>query len=152
VTHCRFVNDSLQKLIRAAETCVLHVTDTGQASKLDMTYSPVLKPQVINIQGCERCDIVESFRLIVSTTVTLTSPLPKRVLAHLLDVHISKVTTTLCILNSASEVPENLDSNRSGSSHYHSKTILSTQKKKRLPRSEWTRNSLIEGWRKTACV
>ncbi|EXL64643.1 hypothetical protein FOPG_19104 [Fusarium oxysporum f. sp. conglutinans race 2 54008] len=60
--------------------------------------------------------------------------------------------TTLCMLNSVLEVPESLDSNRSVSSIYHSKTILSIQITKRPPRSEWTRKSLIEGWRKTACV
>ncbi|KAG7402518.1 Vegetative incompatibility protein HET-E-1 [Fusarium oxysporum f. sp. rapae] len=66
-TLCRFVNDSCLGSPDELLQSVLHVTGTGQASKLDMTYSPVLTQQVIGRSGRERCDIVESFRLIVGT-------------------------------------------------------------------------------------
>ncbi|KAF9769283.1 hypothetical protein IL306_013312, partial [Fusarium sp. DS 682] len=109
-TICRFVNDSClgnpDKLLQS----VLHHTSNSHASKLDMTYSPVLKQQVINRLGRERRDIIESFRLIVGTIVTLASPLSVRALALLLDVHIDEVTTRLRMLHSALEVPESLDS------------------------------------------
>ncbi|EXK24214.1 hypothetical protein FOMG_19048 [Fusarium oxysporum f. sp. melonis 26406] len=109
-TICRFVNDSYlgnpDKLLQS----VLHDASNGHASKLDMTYSPVLKQQVVNRSGRERCDIIESFRLIVGTIVTLASPLSMRALALLLDVHIDEVTTRLRVLHSVLEVPETLDS------------------------------------------
>ncbi|KAH7153735.1 WD40-repeat-containing domain protein [Fusarium sp. MPI-SDFR-AT-0072] len=109
-TICRFVNDSYlgspDKLLRS----VLHHTGNNQASKLDMTYSPVLEQQVVNRSGRERCDIIESFRLIAGTIITLASPLSARALALLLDVHIDEVTTRLRMLHSVLEVPESLDS------------------------------------------
>ncbi|SCO92738.1 related to RSA4-WD-repeat protein required for maturation and efficient intra-nuclear transport [Fusarium oxysporum] len=109
-TLCRFINDSClgspDKLLQS----VLHHTSNGHTSKLDMTYSPVLKQQVINRSGRERRNIIKSFRLIVGTIITLASPLPVRALALLLDVHIDEVTTGLRMLHSVLEVPESLDS------------------------------------------
>jgi hypothetical protein len=75
-----------------------------------MTYSPVLEQQVVNRSGRERRDIIESFRLIVGTIITLASPLSVRALALLLHVHIDEVTTKLRMLHSVLEVPESLDS------------------------------------------
>ncbi|QPC63173.1 hypothetical protein HYE67_005404 [Fusarium culmorum] len=70
-TICRFVNDSClgnpDKLLQS----VLHHTSNNYASKLDITYSPVLKQQVVNRLGRERRNIIESFCLIVSTIITL---------------------------------------------------------------------------------
>ncbi|KAM5527628.1 vegetative incompatibility protein HET-E-1 [Fusarium oxysporum f. sp. phaseoli] len=109
-TLCRFVNDSCLGSPDELLQSVLHLTDNGHASKLDMTYSPVLKQQVVNRTGRERCDIIESFRLVVGTIITLASPLSMRALALLLDVHINKVTTRLRVLHSVLEVPESLDS------------------------------------------
>ncbi|KAG5658696.1 hypothetical protein KAF25_010877 [Fusarium avenaceum] len=109
-TLCRFVNDSCLGSPDELLQSVLHITDTGQASKLDMTYSPVLKQQVVNRPGRERREIVESFRLIVGASVTLASPLSMRALALLLDVHVSRVTTRLSMLHSVLDVPESLDS------------------------------------------
>ncbi|EWZ77335.1 hypothetical protein FOWG_18245 [Fusarium oxysporum f. sp. lycopersici MN25] len=109
-TLCRFISDSClgspDKLLQG----VLHYTSNGHASKLDMTYSPVLKQQVINRSGRERRNIIKSFRLIVGTIITLASPLPVRALALLLNVHIDEVTTGLGMLHSVLEVPESLDS------------------------------------------
>ncbi|KAH7202847.1 hypothetical protein BKA60DRAFT_499219, partial [Fusarium oxysporum] len=108
-TLCRFVNDrylgSPDELLQS----VLNVAGTGQSSKLDMTYSPVLKQQVVNRSGSERWDIIESFRLIVGTIVALANPLSMRALALLLDIHISKVTTRLSALHSVLDIPETLD-------------------------------------------
>ncbi|KAM0346561.1 hypothetical protein ACHAP4_011668 [Fusarium culmorum] len=109
-TICRFVNDSClgnpDKLLQS----VLHHTSNNYASKLDITYSPVLKQQVVNRSGRERRNIIESFRLIVSTIITLASPLPVRALALLLDVYIDEVTTRLRMLYSVLEVPDSIDS------------------------------------------
>ncbi|KAI7762193.1 hypothetical protein LZL87_006588 [Fusarium oxysporum] len=89
-TLCRFISDpylgSPDELLQS----VLDVAGTGQGSKLDMTYSPVLRQQVLNRSGSERLDIIESFRLIVGSIVTLANPLSMRALALLLDVHVSK--------------------------------------------------------------
>ncbi|EWZ77345.1 hypothetical protein FOWG_18235 [Fusarium oxysporum f. sp. lycopersici MN25] len=109
-TLCRFVNDSCLGNPDELLQSVLHLTGNGHASKLDMTYSPVLKQQVINRSGRERCEIVQSFRLVVGTIITLASPLSMRALALLLDVHVNKVTTRLRVLHSVLEVPERLDS------------------------------------------
>ncbi|KAF5529466.1 heterokaryon incompatibility protein het-E-1 [Fusarium mexicanum] len=110
VTLCRFINDSClgspDKLLQS----VLHHTSNGHVSKLDMTYSPVLEQQVVNRSGRERRDIIESFRLIVGTIITLASPLPVRALALLLNVHIDEVITRLRMLHSVLEIPESLDS------------------------------------------
>ncbi|RYC80662.1 Vegetative incompatibility protein HET-E-1 [Fusarium oxysporum f. sp. narcissi] len=109
-TICRFVNDSClgnpDKLLQS----VLHHTSKDHASKLDMTYSPVLKQQVVNRSGRERRNIIENFRLIVGTITTLASPLSVRALALLLDVHIDEVTTRLRMLHSVLEVPDSIDS------------------------------------------
>ncbi|KAF9765081.1 hypothetical protein IL306_002692 [Fusarium sp. DS 682] len=109
-TICRFVNDSClgspDKLLQS----VLHHTSNGHTSKLHMTYSPVLKQQVINRPGRERRDIIESLRVILGTIITLASPLSVRALALLLNVHIDEVTTRLRMLHSVLEVPESLDS------------------------------------------
>ncbi|KAG8664912.1 uncharacterized protein FPOAC1_012889 [Fusarium poae] len=108
-TLCRFINDryigSPDELLQS----VLNVAGTGQGSKLDMTYSPVLRQQVLHRSGSERLDIIESFRLIVGTIVTLANPLSMRALALLLDVHVSKVTTRLSALHSVLDIPETLD-------------------------------------------
>ncbi|KAI7762677.1 hypothetical protein LZL87_014165 [Fusarium oxysporum] len=89
-TLCRFINDrylgSPDELLQS----VLKAAGTGQGSKLDMTYSPVLSQQVLNRSGSERLDIIESFRLIVGTIVTLANPLSIRALALLLDIQVSK--------------------------------------------------------------
>ncbi|KAH7183439.1 uncharacterized protein B0J16DRAFT_307708 [Fusarium flagelliforme] len=108
-TLCRFINDrylgSPDELLRN----VLSVAGAGQGSRLDMAYSPVLKQQVANRSGNERLDIIESFRLVVGTIVTLANPLSMRALALLLDVHINKVTTRLSALHSVLDVPDTLD-------------------------------------------
>ncbi|EXL39519.1 hypothetical protein FOCG_17876 [Fusarium oxysporum f. sp. radicis-lycopersici 26381] len=108
-TLCRFINDRylgspdelLQRVLKAA--------GTGHGSKLDMTYSPVLSQQVLNRSGSERLDIIESFRLIVGTIVTLANPLSMRALALLLDIQVSKVTTRLSALHSVLDIPDTLD-------------------------------------------
>lgn len=109
-TLCRFVSDSCLGSPDELLKTVLYAIGTGQARKLDITYSQVLKQQVVKRPGCERRDIIDSFRLIVGTIVTLASPLSIRALAILLDVHMSKVTTRLSMLHSVLDVPQNLDS------------------------------------------
>ncbi|WAO94541.1 Hypothetical protein NCS54_01212900 [Fusarium falciforme] len=109
-TLCRFINDSSLGNPDELLQRVLNLTGNSHASKLDMTYSPVLEQQVINRSGRERHDVIESFRLIVGTIVTLASPLSMRALALLLDIHIDKVTTRLKMLHSVLEVPGTLDS------------------------------------------
>ncbi|GKU04331.1 hypothetical protein FLAG1_07048 [Fusarium langsethiae] len=88
-TLCRFINDrylgSPDELLQS----VLKVSGTGQGSKLDMTYSPVLRQQVLDRSGDERLDIIESFRLIVGTIVILANPLSMRALALLLDIQVN---------------------------------------------------------------
>ncbi|KAF5707242.1 hypothetical protein FMUND_11200 [Fusarium mundagurra] len=109
-TLCRFVNDSCLGSPDELLQSVLHRTGNNQASKLDMTYSPVLEQQVVNRSGREKSDIIESFRLIVGTIITLASPLPMHALALLLNVHVNKVATRLRALHSVLEVPESLES------------------------------------------
>ncbi|SCO91194.1 related to RSA4-WD-repeat protein required for maturation and efficient intra-nuclear transport [Fusarium oxysporum] len=108
-TLCRFISDSHLGNPDGLLQEVLCSTNSGHASKLDMTYSPVLKQQVINRSGRERCDIVKSFRLVVGTIITLASPLSMRALALLLDADVNKVTTRLRVLHSVLEVPRSLD-------------------------------------------
>ncbi|KAJ0146221.1 D-xylose 1-dehydrogenase [Fusarium oxysporum f. sp. albedinis] len=109
-TICRFIGDSClgspDKLLQS----VLRHTSNSHASKLNITYSPVLEQQVVNRPDRERRNIIESFRLIVGTIVTLASPLSVRALALLLDEDIDEVTTRLRMLHSVLDVPENIDS------------------------------------------
>jgi hypothetical protein len=109
-TLCRFINDSCLSSPNELLQRVLHLTGSSHASKLDMTYSPVLEQQIINRSGRERRDVIESFRVVIGTIVTIASPLSMRALALLLDVHIDKVTTRLRMLHSVLEVPGTLDS------------------------------------------
>ncbi|KAJ3469714.1 hypothetical protein MRS44_003779 [Fusarium solani] len=109
-TLCRFINDSRLGSPDELLQRVLHLTGNSHASKLDMTYSPVLEQQVVNRSGGERRDVIESFRLVVGTIVTLASPLSMRALALLLDVHIDKVSTRLKVLHSVLDVPKTLNS------------------------------------------
>ncbi|KAM0294477.1 hypothetical protein ACHAPM_011216 [Fusarium culmorum] len=109
-TICRFVNDSCLGSPDELLQRLLEVTGSSHISKLGMTYLPVLEQQVINRPGRERRDVIESFRLIVGTIITLARPLSIRALALLLDVHVSKVATRLSMLHSVLEVPESLDS------------------------------------------
>ncbi|EGU72230.1 hypothetical protein FOXB_17261, partial [Fusarium oxysporum f. sp. conglutinans Fo5176] len=109
-TLCRFINDSCLGSPDELLQRVLHLTGSDHASKLDMTYSPVLEQQVINRSGRERRDVIENFRLVVGTIVTLANPLSMRALALLLNVHIDKVATRLKILHSVLDVPKTLNS------------------------------------------
>ena len=108
-TLCRFVNDRClggpDRLLQR----VLSHKGNGQASQLDMTYYPVLEQQVINRPERQKHDIIESFLLIVGTTITLATPLSVRALARLLNVDLDEVTTRLRMLHSVLEVPECLD-------------------------------------------
>ncbi|EXL66214.1 hypothetical protein FOPG_17596 [Fusarium oxysporum f. sp. conglutinans race 2 54008] len=108
-TLCRFINDRYLGNPDELLQSVLKVAGTGQGSKLDMTYSPVLRQQVLDRSGSERLDIIESFRLIVGTIVTLANPLSMRALALLLDIQVSKVTTRLSALHSVLDIPDTLD-------------------------------------------
>ncbi|KAM0187028.1 hypothetical protein ACHAPI_011346, partial [Fusarium lateritium] len=108
-TLCRFVDDPCLGGPAKRLKSVLGYIDNGQASKLDMTYSPVLEQQVVDRSERETRDIVESFRLIVGTIVTLASPLSARTLTLLLNLDIDEVTTRLRMLHSVLEVPVSLD-------------------------------------------
>ena len=109
-TICRFINGSCLGSPDKPLQSVLHHTGNAHASKLDMACSPVLKQQVVNRPGRERHDIVESFRLVIGTAITLANPLSIRALALLLDLHVDKVTARLSMLHPVLEVPERLDS------------------------------------------
>ncbi|KAG6979752.1 Vegetative incompatibility protein HET-E-1 [Fusarium oxysporum f. sp. conglutinans] len=109
-TICRFISDSCLGSPDELLQRTLRFTDGAHTSKLGMTYSPVLEQQVISRSGRERCGIVESFRLVVGTIVTLASPLSMRALALLLDVDVNEVTTRLRMLHSVLDVPESLES------------------------------------------
>lgn len=109
-TLCRFVSDSNLGTPDELLQSVFLFTGNDLTSKLDMAYLPVLNQQVINKSGCNRSDIVDSFRLIVGTIITLASPLSIRALALLLDIDVNQVTTRLRALHSALEVPESLNS------------------------------------------
>jgi hypothetical protein len=109
-TVCRFISDSClgspDELLRRT----LNFTGVAHTSKLGMTYSPVLEQQVVRRSGRERYDIIESFRLVVGTIISLANSTSVRALALLLDVHIDEVATRLRMLHSVLDVPESLDS------------------------------------------
>ncbi|KAK7587973.1 hypothetical protein V3481_010660 [Fusarium oxysporum f. sp. vasinfectum] len=109
-TICRFIadwrygnpNKQLQK--------VLNHMRGSHVSKLDMTYAPVLEQQLIDKSPSERGEIIQEFRLIVGTIVTLASPLAIRGLALILNVPQDTVADRLRMLHSVLNVPSTLDS------------------------------------------
>jgi hypothetical protein len=104
-TVCRFVADrkcdNPEKRLRAV---VEHRTKS-QKSKLDNTYMPVLKQQLIDLSNDERTKVVNQFRVIIGPIVILASPLSARSLAQLLDISLDIIYNRLDWLHSVLSIP-----------------------------------------------
>ncbi|KAF4436311.1 hypothetical protein F53441_13292 [Fusarium austroafricanum] len=94
-TVCRFVNDISLGGADELLDRVLYSSSRGHMSRLDQIYSSVLEQQVTNRPESERRTIIESFRLIVGTIITLGSPLSIKSLASLLDTSLGMANLLL---------------------------------------------------------
>ncbi|CEF76195.1 unnamed protein product [Fusarium graminearum] len=85
-TTCRFIDDSNLGQPKELLESVFNHMGNHQASKLALTYSPVLKRQTTGKSKRARGDIIKNFHLVVGTIVILASPLLQRALALLLRI------------------------------------------------------------------
>lgn len=108
-TICRFVSDSYLGSPRGLLRKALETTSDVHSSRLSGFYSLVLEQQTTNRSEQERNDIIESFRLIIGSIITLAIPLSQRALALLLGVDVGAVDARLRVLHSVLDVPDDLD-------------------------------------------
>lgn len=108
-TICRFVSDSWLGSPRELLRRALQATGDVHNSRLAGFYSLVLEQQTANRSENEKNSIIESFRLVVGSIITLATPLSQRTLAFLLGVGIGAVDARLRVLHSVLDVPEDLD-------------------------------------------
>jgi hypothetical protein len=84
---------------------VLSSGSNSSASDFRATYYPVLHQLVAKRQKSTRNIVIERFRLIIGTIVTLLDPLPKASLAKLVTTSISDLNGILDYLHSVLKVP-----------------------------------------------
>ncbi|KAH6883823.1 hypothetical protein B0T10DRAFT_445692, partial [Thelonectria olida] len=107
-TTCRFIDD---RRCGDPETQLEEVLDQAtHGSKLDMTYLPVLKQQLAGVPGYKRQEIIENFRSVVGTIVSLASPLSALALSRLLSIPLKRVSARLDMLHSVLSVPSTQES------------------------------------------
>ncbi|KZL64331.1 hypothetical protein CI238_03823 [Colletotrichum incanum] len=80
---------------------------TDLVSKFDLTYRPALDQQLSNLSLLEREKVLQQFRHIVGTIITLSSPLSAGAVAQLLDIPTHSVEGRLDMLHSVLDVPKN---------------------------------------------
>jgi hypothetical protein len=105
-TACRFISDrrygAPNELL---EEIIAHKGKSG-SSGLSATYLPILNRQIIDVQPKQKkTDIIEQFRKVVGTIVTLESPLSSSALAKLLNVSQEIIDVRLDMLHSVLHVP-----------------------------------------------
>ncbi|KAH7108940.1 hypothetical protein B0J13DRAFT_320783 [Dactylonectria estremocensis] len=109
-TVCRFIGDcrcgNPDKQLRE----VLNQMGESDGSKLGMTYSPVLKQQLTGVPRHQKQEIVDKFRLVVGTIVTLASPLSAFAMSQMLDITSDTVYDRLDMLHSVLNVPSTRES------------------------------------------
>ncbi|KAJ5725316.1 uncharacterized protein N7483_006673 [Penicillium malachiteum] len=106
-TICRFIDNWRMGDPDELLQQVLDTMGNDHGSQLMHIYSPILQNQIVN--KAKRKEIIQSFKLIVGTIISLVEPLSQKALAGLLDIGLEKVTTRLRNLPSVLDVPENID-------------------------------------------
>ncbi|OCK95059.1 WD40 repeat-like protein [Cenococcum geophilum 1.58] len=89
---------------------VLKYQISGQASKLDKTYLPVLDHLLANLSDPEQEDLVREFQAVIGSIVVLAEPLGTSSLARLLNIAKETIDCRLDSLHSVLNIPSNPDS------------------------------------------
>jgi hypothetical protein len=109
-TICRFVSNrkgtNPDKQLRK----FLQYQATSQESKLDATYRPVLDQLIAGLSTVEKEQVLQQFRLVVGSIISLASPLSTGSLARLLDTSRDIIDDILDLLHSVLSVPSSPNS------------------------------------------
>lgn len=107
-TICRLIGDYRLGNPQSLLDEVLSQENSDGTSQLHMTYYPALKQQFASLseyQTDKRKKIVESFRIIVGTIVTLFQPLSAASMSQLLNISKDTVADRLRLLHSVLHIP-----------------------------------------------
>jgi hypothetical protein len=104
-TVCRFVGDYRRRNPRARLQTVLDHGNRSHGSQLEQTYTPILRSQITELPKGEREEVIEDFRVIVGSIVTLASPLSVAALSRLIDHLPDAVDERLDALHSVLSIP-----------------------------------------------
>ncbi|KAL6893443.1 hypothetical protein GGI43DRAFT_413354 [Trichoderma evansii] len=104
-TICRFINDRTYGNPNRQLLKFLCNSDQSHSSQLSKTYKPVLNQQLDGVPRDKRGQILEEFRLVVGTIVTLASPLSSSALSRVLGIPSEIVDDRLDMLHSVLSVP-----------------------------------------------
>ncbi|OTA02533.1 hypothetical protein A9Z42_0028980 [Trichoderma parareesei] len=107
-TICRFLNDrrlggpphQLKRLLEYRD---------AKLSGLDMTYLPVLDRLTAGLSLSNKEEVMNKFRYLIGSIITLAKPLSIRSLARILNVSTDAVEDQLDVLHSVLGVPSDLD-------------------------------------------
>ncbi|RKK90937.1 hypothetical protein BFJ68_g16337 [Fusarium oxysporum] len=104
-TVCRFVGDSRRRNPRTRLQTVLDQGRRSHGSQLEQTYTPILRSQIIELPKEEREEVINDFKVIVGSIVTLASPLSVTALSRLIDILPDIVDERLDALHSVLNIP-----------------------------------------------
>lgn len=104
-TVCRYVSDTFLGSPEDLLESILQPQGNSSFSDLGATYRPVLHQLTARYPKSHHATVLQKFRLIVGTIVTLFNPLPKPAIAILLRLSISQVSGVLDYLHSVLRVP-----------------------------------------------
>ncbi|TFB00247.1 hypothetical protein CCMA1212_007742, partial [Trichoderma ghanense] len=107
-TICRFLNDrrlggpphQLKRLLEYRD---------AKLSSLDMTYLPVLDRLTAGLSPSHKQALMNKFRYLIGSIITLAKPLSVRSLARILNVSTDAIEDQLDVLHSVLGVPSDLD-------------------------------------------
>ncbi|KAK8907569.1 hypothetical protein QC760_004818 [Botrytis cinerea] len=108
-TVCRFINDRKCGQPKEQLAKVLKYEGRNQASKLDATYLPVLDQLLVGITLSERTDLLQDFKQVVGSIVTLASTLSATSLDRLLGLPEGTVDNRTDLLHSVLSIPSRPD-------------------------------------------
>ena len=102
-TVCRFIQD--RRLGGPNDQLARILEHKTGISNMDATYLPVLSQLPVGLTGPEKHKVVERFKLVVGSIVTLASPLSLPSLARLLAVSPNDIEDQLDFLHSVLSIP-----------------------------------------------
>ncbi|RKL05933.1 Vegetative incompatibility protein HET-E-1 [Fusarium oxysporum] len=104
-TVCRFVGDSRRRNPRARLQTVLDQGRGSHGSQLEQTYARILRSQIVDLPKEEREEVIEDFKVVVGSIVTLANPLSVAALSRLIDILPDTADERLDALHSVLSIP-----------------------------------------------
>ena len=104
-TVCRFVGDPRRRNPRTRLQTVLDQERKSYGSQLEQTYALILRSQIVELPEGERQEVIQDFKVIVGSIVTLASPLSAISLSRLIDIQSDIVDERLDALHSVLSIP-----------------------------------------------